>query len=348
MSVKLTDQDVDGKLENYSYEDCNDNSDDIIKNSRGLIYKNNIPFVKAFGYTPVYTTKTIDEDTINSLNTNIRTLRCFYSLEGTLLRLYYNDINDKWYISTHNKIDATKSRWGSKYTYGQLFKNAIPPNFYENLDKSYVYMLILTPNEDNRIVCNTFLNNLFHVATYDSSFNISYDFNINIQKPPEIHVASYEELVSIVDDNSFSCNTYQGIIVCNPETQSNIKIYNETYNKLKDVRGNTSSIMFRYLQLRTSPEMSNLSTLFPDFVSKFLDYEIYIELICKKLFNLYMNRYIHKQYTQLPPPEHHIIKLAHAWHKEDKLNNKMSIEKITEIVDKQDAPVINSLIKLNK
>ena len=349
MSITLTDQDVGGKLENYSYTVCNNNSDNTTKSVRGLIYKDNIPFVKAFGYTPVYTTVTIPDDVKKNINKNIKKFRYFYSLEGTLLRLYYNDVNDKWYISTHKKIDASNSRWGSKYTYGQLFNKVLPPNFYDTLDKTFVYMFILTPNEDNRIVCKTYLNNIFHVATYDSNFNISYDYNINIQRPQEIPIDSYNQIESIVNENTFPYDTFQGIIICDPESQSNIKIYNQMYENLTSVRGNTASIAFRYLQLRNNiDEVNKLYSLFPTHTREFENYEIYIELICKKLFNLYMTRHVHKQYTELPPPEHHILKIAHNWHKLDKKNNKMSLNKITELVNKQEAPLLNSLIKLNK
>ena len=48
MSIKLTDSDSDGKLENFSYDFCDNSSNDDVKSARGLVYKNNYPFIKAF------------------------------------------------------------------------------------------------------------------------------------------------------------------------------------------------------------------------------------------------------------------------------------------------------------
>ncbi len=34
------------------------------------------------------------------------------TIEGTLIRIFY--FNDKWIITTHRKLDAFKSKWGSE------------------------------------------------------------------------------------------------------------------------------------------------------------------------------------------------------------------------------------------
>ena len=224
MSVSLTDQDTEGLLQNFCYDNCNNHDTDNIKVSRGLIYKDNQPFIKSFGYTPEFTIDTIDNDTKEYIVSNFVNLRFFYSLEGTLLRLYWNDINKRWYISTHKKLDARNSRWGSKYTFGQIIDSILPKEFYDSLNKDFCYMLILTPNEDNRIVCNTYLNQLFHVGTFDKEFNLSYDVDISIQKPVEIGFQSFADMCEHVDSTSFPYYSHQGIVICDDQKQSNIKI----------------------------------------------------------------------------------------------------------------------------
>ena len=116
-------------LVNYCYDNCDNNSLNDLKLVRGLIYKNNKPFIKSFGYTPEYTINTVPDDVKQSITNNFQNLRFFYSLEGTLLRLYWNDINDKWYISTHKKLNARNSRWGSSKTYGEIIDSILPKNF---------------------------------------------------------------------------------------------------------------------------------------------------------------------------------------------------------------------------
>ncbi len=349
MSISLTDQDTQGLLQNFCYDQCSVDDNDDLKISRGLIYKDNKPFIKSFGFTPEYTTQNIDDQTKQYITSNFDTLRFFYSLEGTLLRMYWNDINNKWYISTHKKLDARNSRWGSNQTFGEIIDSILPNNFYDNLNKDLCYLFILTPNTDNRIVCNVYLNQLFHVGTYDKDFNLSLDFNINIQTPVEIKFKDYDDMCEHINDKNFRYDCHQGVIIFDTHKQNNIKILNNEYNNLKQIRGNSPSIMFRYLEVRKDENCKHkLQTLFPNHIDKFYKYEIFISKLTTKLFNEYMKRYIKKQFTTIPPNEHYILKLAHSWHNEDRETNKISEKKMYEIINKQTPTVINSLIKQYK
>ena len=348
MSISMTDCDNNGKLTNFSYSECNNECDDEIKSCRGLVYKNNVPFMKAFGYTPFYTIINIPEETKQYISNNFDKLRCFPSLEGTLLRLFYNDVNDKWYLSTHKKLNARNSRWGSKHTFGEVFDSVIPDDFYNTLDKDKFYLFILTPNNENRIVCTHFMNQVFHIATYDSNFNLSYDHDIGIQKPVEM---KFENVISMYHYINTECDytIYQGIVLCNPETQTNIKIYSNIYDSWRNIRGNTPSINFRYLELRNNEvDVHNLKVAFQDQVQNFDLYEKYLDTFARKMLNEYIQRHIKKQFKQLLPYEHYILKLAHAWHNEDRNNNKMNLKKIVDIINKQSPSFLNTIIKTYK
>lgn len=349
MSISLTDQDADGNLKNFSYDHCSNNSENELKSCRGLIYKGDTPFIKAFGYTPHHTIHDIPQETMQYITLNFDKLRFFYSLEGTLLRLFYNDVNDKWYLSTHKKIDASNSRWGSKYTFGEIFNSSVPDSFkYQNLDKDKFYMFILTPNDYNRIVCKTFLNEVYHVGTYDKNFNLSYDYDIGVPKPAEVKFNNTQELFYCVN-NEIGHFLYQGIVICDPLTQTNIKLLSDSYNTLQQLRGNTPSINFRYLQIRNEDEkVKKLRELFPNFVKEFDMYEDYIDRFSNKMLHEYINRHIKKNFKQLPSNEHYIIKTAHAWHNENRDTNKISIDKIKQIINTQTPSFINSIIKLYK
>ena len=345
MSISMTDSDEVGKLTNFSYNQCNNNSENELKSCRGLVYKNGQPFIKAFGYTPFYTSQNIPQETLDYINTNFNTLRFYCSLEGTLIRLFYNDVNDKWYISTHTKLDASKSRWGSKCTFGEVFNSVIPPEFYTNLDKTKFYMFILTPNETNRIVCKYLMNHVYHVGTYDSNFNLSYDYDIGVQKPLELRFDNINELFKYVDEE-LDCFTYQGVLICDNQTQTNIKILSNSYERWRELRGNVPSIKFRYLQLRNNEtDTHNLKVLFPDFIKDFEIYEKYLDLFSRRMLEEYVNRHIKKLFKQLPPNEHYILKLAHAWHSENKDVNKINLKKIKEIINNQNPSFLNSIIK---
>ncbi len=45
------------------------------------------------------------------------------AIEGTLIRIFY--FNDKWIITTHRKLDAFKSKWGSEKSFGDILKKLL-------------------------------------------------------------------------------------------------------------------------------------------------------------------------------------------------------------------------------
>lgn len=339
--IKLTDEDLEGKLKNYCYVDCDNTSPQNIQNCRGLVYKDDKPFLKSFGYTPTYTKDTIPKDI------DFSKCRFFESYEGTLLRLFYNDINNKWYLSTHRKLDASKSFWGSSETFGDRFNRFINSKDYELLDKNLNYMFLITPTESNRIVCTNNLNKIIHVGTYDKNFNLSFEYDIKIERPKEFRFSSYEEFIKQVED--IDITSFQGIIISNIKTQQNIKILNSKYYYYNNIRGNVASINFRYLQIRQDPDMKQeLMRMYPDYVINFEQYENYLKKSVHNIHKNYILRFVKHQYVTVSQEEHVIIKLCHEWHKQDKKKNIVTKAKIIEIINGQTPVHLNRIIKLYK
>lgn len=346
-NIIMTDEDPEGKLKNFCYDFCDDDSTQDIKTARGLVYKDDKPFLKSFGYTPQYVIENMYPQVKDYIETNIKNFKFFDSYEGTLLRLFYNDINDKWYLSTHRKLNADKSKWGSSETFGDKFKSIVPENFYTNLNKEYHYMFLLTPNENNRIVCKT-TNMILHIGTFDKDFNLSTDYNIGIPRPTQHKFDSWNELVDFIE-NKVDINKTQGIIVQDTYRNSNIKLLNSVYNAYSLVRNNVPSIKFRYLQIRQDDNMKlKMRELYPSHIKFFEEYENILWNIADKLFQAYVNRFIRKIYTTVSPEENVIIKKCHAWHLLNKQTNKMSKERVMKVIDDTDAVILNKLIKINK
>ena len=349
MTVQLTDKDISGKLENYCYTECNDSSDAQTKEGRGLVYKDGKPFLKSFGYTPHHTQQNIPKEVLSYLTSNIKNLRFFDAHEGTLLRVFYNDVNDTWYLSTHKKLDARKSRWGSMTTFGEKFDSLIPENFYQNLNKDYHYMILLSLSEDNRIVCTKYLNNLFHVGTFNHNFNLSFDVDIGIPRPQEYKFESMDQLFSFVNNPAFRFTDTQGILIADGNTNTNIKILNTRYTEYSAVRGNVASIPFRSLQVRLDVHNKAVFTsMYPAYTPNFEEYENTLYTISKQIFAAYMARFVEKKFIKVSPDKFRIIKLCHSWHQADKSNNKMSLEKVIRFVNMQDAIYLNRIIKQYK
>lgn len=346
-TIIMTDEDPEGKLKNYCYDFCDNTSDENVKNARGLVYKDDKPFLKSFGYTPTYTLQNMDEKIKKYIQENIKNIKFYDSYEGTLLRLFYNDVNDKWYLSTHRKLNADKSKWGSNETFGEKFKKVIPDDFYKNLNKDYHYMFLLTPNENNRIVCNT-VNLVLHIGTFDKNFCFSSDYNIGIPRPSEYKFQSWDELCDFVE-NRVDITKTQGVIIQDPNTNRNIKVLNTKYNEYNLVRNNVPSIKFRYLEIRNDERMiEKMKELYPLHVKYFVEYEEILEKISSKLYGAYIRRFIQKIYTTVTPEENVILKKCHAWYLEDKEKRKMNQQKVMNTINDSNAILLNKLIKINK
>ena len=53
VNIKLTDTDIENNLQMYCYINCNNESNDIIKKSRGLIFHDGKLIVKSLGYSEI-------------------------------------------------------------------------------------------------------------------------------------------------------------------------------------------------------------------------------------------------------------------------------------------------------
>lgn len=360
---KVKKVDSNDQLDLFCYTSCSNNDDETIQSCRGLVFHKDQLVLKAFPYTPDYTIE--DLDVLEKKYPNIQDYLFFDSYEGTLLRVFYHD---KWYISTHRRLDAFKSRWASKYSFGELFEQALNYRkemssdyysflyasseeetksstldvFLSKLEKDKQYMFLLQNNRENRIVCNApEYPKIFHVGTFQNG-KVDTCTDINIQYPPEVKFQSWNDLKIYVENVNHK--SFQGVIMYNGVEQ--VKILNSTYKKLFDLRGNDMSIKNRYLYIRMNSEQKKTyMELYPDYKNYFNEYEKAIHEIGIQIFNAYINRFIHKQHVVLFPEEYHVLKECHAWHITNRLRNRVSMNKVFETLNKQEPFRINKMIK---
>ena len=148
LSDFLEKTDDDQYLQIYSYKFCDNDSTNEIKNCRGLVFNGDTLVSKSLGFTQEY--NDTQKDFVMSQNIDFKKVKFFSSEEGTFIRLFYT--NDKWYLSTHRKLNAFNSRWGSENSssVGQIFVNNISELGYESLDSltsvldsNYTYIFLI-------------------------------------------------------------------------------------------------------------------------------------------------------------------------------------------------------------
>ena len=356
-NIKLTDHSVSDNLSMYCYIQCDNDSNNLIKKARGLIYHNDSLVIKSLGYTDEYTED--DKEIIEKEFSQIKNYKIFESHEGTLLRVYY--FNNKWFVSTHRKLDANKSKWACKDSFGILFRRAINSNenlkekfegddiydqFLDSLNKDCKYLFLLTNNSENRIVCNANgYSQLYGVGIYDNNNEFSLDQGIDIERPKELFFNNVDEVFNYVEENGF--DRIQGVIVFSEDKI--FKILNKKYKEFFEIRGNEPSIKYRYLQCRMdSDKLNKLYFLYPKYGDSFDEYENLLYDAAKKINFYYIRRFIKKKYITVPKDEYNIMKLCHEWHKENRVENRISIRKVIEILNTQQSSSLNRIIRRAK
>jgi len=346
--------DDDGCLQIYSYKFCDNDSSDEIKNCRGIVFKGDTIISKSLGFTQEY------NDTQQELVQNIdfKQVKFFSSKEGTFIRLFYND--GKWYVSTHRKLNAFNSRWGSKNSpsFGDIFTNSITELGYESLDcltslldQSYTYIFLIRNTLDNRIVSSPPLDNETKVyfigclSCYPELKDFSSESPVPFKFPTQTQLLfqSWDEVFNEVKNTNPLNN--QGVIGF--YGNSHFKILNSKYQLFSKVRGNEPDICNRYLQNRSNSVYSMMMyEMYPENINSFLKYENLIIKIAKTIHNAYVSRFINKNFIVVPQEEYRIITECHGWHISDRQNNKVSLSYVFGVLNKDKfVPTLYSIIR---
>lgn len=359
--VRITDTDESSGLELLCYTRCGPEDSKILRNCRGVVFKDDTIVMNAFPYTLEYSS--FDKDNINKNISPVFNECSFYdAYEGALIRMFHHA--DKWYISTHRKLNAFRSKWASRESFGTCFKRAleaeietneelrcvIPDSddgllerFQKTLNPEKQYMFLVRHTEENRIV--SFAPEkpkLYHVGTFSDGV-LTMDENVKIPYPKKHTFDKLEDLVSYVD--SVDIRELQGVICFAPDN-TQYKVLNPKYQELFKARGNEPSIKFRYLQVRMNRRHVNmLFELYPKWESTFDEIENNLYDVAKNIYTSYVQRFIKKKFVTVPVEEFIVIKQCHTWHESDRACNRISLEKVIEVMNNQTPTSLNRMLR---
>lgn len=304
-------------MDNRENADPTDNTEiEIIvtDNSRGAIFVNKQLLYKGFPNSTEY----LDDEFDKKEDIDVSSFRAFECLEGTLIRVFH--YNGKWYTTTTRKLDAFVSKWASpKITFGQSFVNELRSLvssadkendkeflniFYDTyLDKDKAYIFLLRPSKEERIVCDEYLGNkIIYVCSETKCTSFNFDDKIilidgkEIPKRREIFGLTTPKDVSNYVFERINYKTCQGIILFKSTIDDeliSVKVLSKEYSEKYKIRGNVSSLRFRYLELRANnKDLDVFFELYPEMKSVGFEMEESIYKLCKRLHVLYMKIYI--------------------------------------------------------
>jgi hypothetical protein len=250
---------------------------DTLKNYNGTIFDGDRVIVNTFQH--------------HSSNLNMVDISSYHwtpSIEGTVVRLFKHGDGEqgKWYLTTLSHLDAFKSFWGSKFSFGQDWLEGMErttgfSDFDEicnRLDPNLIYLYILPSNESNRKVCYNENMNPILLATFDKQ---TFQCNLHLQN--ELFFSNKEEVEEYVE--KIDPYLYQGVIGFNITDNSVIKLESPKYTYIAKLRGNHSSLTHRYLQIRHTNMKRPFLTNFPTF--DYQQIENSIDHLCKRIIDIY-------------------------------------------------------------
>lgn len=228
------------------------------------------------------------------------------SIDGTQIRLY--NYNNEWRCATTRCIDAKKAMWFSQKSFYELFKDADTID-YTKLDKNYCYSFVLC-HPENRIVIDYKRPELIHVLTRNLETFEEVDVDIGIRKPPVITgFKNYDEMLKYLNDDS--TELIEGFIL-KDDMNRRYKVYNKKYLMIKELRGNTNDMFYRYLELRYNNLLNNYLLFYPEFKEAFRLYELCLFQLAKKIYNCYLNMYVNNIIVIIPQQFKQVIYKIHG------------------------------------
>lgn len=360
--IRVTDTDQDAGLELLCYVRCTRSDSNLVKRCRGVVFHGEDIVMNAFPYTVELNVNTDYEDITSTVNPIFDNCSFYDAYEGALIRVFHFD--NRWYTSTHRKLNAFRSKWASRESFGTSFKKALEhevntneklrstletsdksllERFQNTLDKKKQYMFLICNSEANRIVCAAPANpTLYHVGTFIDT-KLILDDDINIPWPKKHNFKNIDEVVNYV--KNIDIRDLQGIICFTADNQQ-YKMIHPEYHELFKARGNEPSIKFRYLQVRMDPKLTSmLYFLYPKWDGTFDEIENIIYEIAKQIYTAYVQRFIKKRFVTVPTEEFKVIKECHKWHESDRANNRISLEKVIDILNSQSPTQLNRMIR---
>jgi hypothetical protein len=252
--------------------------DDPSRKIRGLISNGLTCVVNSFGYTPTVITEKLNEDnTFIDIDgqkqiVNPSSVKGIYPmLDGTLIRVW--KYQNKIFVSTHKKIDASKSHWGSSENFTNLFLKYtrdyfnLEDLFTEESEKSVHNFLLV---DMDTLVCSKInLGDKDGFVSYINTLNgslpeslIPENISIYDIKSTEKTFFSIKSFESIEEQNEFLNHGFdQGDLNLNPlfqrgeglvflienedKTYRLLKVVHPSYQRRSELVGNDPNILHR-------------------------------------------------------------------------------------------------------
>ena len=222
---------------------------------------------------------------------DIKNCKITLSYDGSQIKLFYSNNYNKWIISTTRRIDASKSFYFGKKSFLEMFKEASSTLDFKKLDKKNCYSFVLS-HPENRIVARHNSPHIVHVLTRNMETFELVDTYIGIQKPNTVEFKARENIWKKIRELPYY---KEGFVIQHKDKF--IKIENKKYREIKDLRGNSHSVIQQYFDLKRTNKIRKFLKHFPESSEKFKIVETQFNNLCIMIYNEYIMYRIRKVLT---------------------------------------------------
>jgi hypothetical protein len=336
---------------NFSIYCSKEPKDCFSKSIRGVIFENNKVIHKGFPYS-----EDVDVDDTERLRVLCSDFRACLSHEGTVIKMLY--FGEQWNMTTHRRLDATKSRWGSSKSFGDIFKDCLKKyfetycDFLSCLDKKKHYHFLLKSTPTTRIVVKPdgdepILLTAISCAETFEVLPLQPIANIPIAKSLEFSDAA--AIAEFVKD----CDPFyaQGVIFFSQDMKQTFRVANTNYLKYVSVRDNIASLPLAYACIRQKEEEKKLFfELYDEAKNISENFEKRFEIIAQDLHRSYIDRFVHKRHFRVSQQRHAILNALHTSYLKKKRTQtethpKILVADVRQTLNEQRPILLHRLIK---
>jgi len=235
-------------------------------------------------------------------------------VEGTMINCFYHD--NQWKIATRWNIGARNAFYQDNYhslSFCDMFLEAMTQcqlNFTQ-MNMNYCYSFVLQ-HPQNRIVVpfskpHLVLINIYNISN-ETPWNIS-EIKMDGLIPHIARPIKYSKCDTIdlhTNIKSFiSVNTpytILGIVLIHGNSGIRSKARNPIYEKVRNLKGNSSKIQFQYYNLYKDGNVKEFLTFYPEYKQIFWNYRQELIQWTDALYELYKEVYVRKIRTQAEIP----------------------------------------------
>lgn len=210
----------------FCYDFNPDFSDEVVKCCRGIIL-----------YQEDFSVACYPFDKFNNYNSALadeidwESARVLDKLDGQIMKIWFNKLNNKWNLSSNTCIFAEKSFGDSSgKSAAELFNLAEDKVDYTKLDKNNTYIFELT-SKFNTIVIKYDETHIWHIGTRNNNTGLELETDIGIRKPASHEIRSLEEAIDTINRLCDMGDKREGFVVVD-KNYHRIKVKSNYYLQL--------------------------------------------------------------------------------------------------------------------